>query len=325
MTLGPTLRDPVLRVSVQLAPGAPPFAIADSLTPALLGKRGSYEVLDATAGVTMHSLPSPNTSNATVDGLSEETANRIVASVEQAENIAISTGAIMQAGLLIIEAGYRETYGEICRHQILQADRDPISGSVNITAIDGRVEWTERFPKGETLPSGVPLALVAEIMQTVQQPGLVSDADFKAAFAEALPEYQAKTANTAGAARFGLLLEQPIGTEINDLNEALGLETFFLNNRPITLLKGRSSFDSRVELSTRKGLIHARRLKNGDVQAECLLIHQLAPGRPVLLQHPDGTPRLGGFFFVTAVTFSASARNGEHSVVVTLTPEPLVT
>lgn len=317
------LNNPVCRVGVVLAPGAPPTAVADSVSTAEAGQPGSFNVLDAQAEVVVHVMPSPNTSTVTVRGLSEERATAWQQAAETARTQAIATGSLLEIGILTIEAGYLGSYGLIAAHQLLDIVYYPATGETVFTGLDGRVEWSERYPQGETLPGGTPLALVSQVMQAAQQPGLVSDADYKAAFAQALPEYQAKTANTAGVARFGMLLERPAGEEVRDLNDALGLEQVWYNNRPITMLKDRSRFDTAVVLNTRTGLISAQRMRDGIVQANCLLIHQLEPGRPVFLQTPEGAPKYGGNFRVASARFSASTRNGEHGVITTLQPVPL--
>lgn len=320
----PVLKDPVCRIGVVLVPGAPPVALADSIITTEGGQPGSFNVLEATATVTTHLLPQPNTSNVVVLGLSEERATAMQKAAESATNTAIATGSLLNVGLLTIEAGYKGSYGLIAVHQILDVVYDSAQGSTTITGIDGRLEWTERYPKGETLPNGTPLGIVSQVMQAASQPGLVNDADYKAAFAQALPEYQAKSANTGGNARFGMLLERPAGQEIRDLNAALGLEQTWYNNRPVTMLANRERFDTVVTLNTNTGLLVALKMRNGIVEVSCLLIHQIEPGRFVSLQHPNGAPMFGGRFRVASAKYDAATRNGEHGVLATLQPVPEV-
>jgi len=166
---------------------------------------------------------------------------------------------------------------------------------------------------------------VQNVIQGALQPGLSTDQDFKNAFAQQLPDYQAATGNVSGKLEFGFAMIGSSRRWQGNLNDALGIKQFWLNGRPITVTENAATFDEAVVLSPNTGLLDSMpidddQLGPGWVQAQSLMIPRLVPGRQVLLQNVDGTPRDGGVFRVDQVVHRGQRSGGDWTSTCVLRP-----
>lgn len=325
------LRNEVIKAVYQIALGTPGLAFVDTITPLSFGSRGADSGLKVTFEVNLHLQPEPQSSSISVQGVAKERAQAIQTAFRQARSLSFQQRSQLRAGRILVTAGYERNYGLLFDHQILNVKYDSGAEILSFECQDGRAEWEDSFV-GATLPGGVPLSVVQDIMQAAIKPGLTPDADFKASFASALADYQLSVGNVAGTAELALTLLGQSKDMQRDLNDTIGIKQFWQNGYPITVKSGFASLGPAVLLGGPGGygLLNAATLDAdglrgpGWVQIQTLLIPQLVPGRQVLLQEPTGTPRYGGIFRVDNVTHKGERAGQDWITTCMLRPSSLV-
>jgi len=325
------LRNRAIKAVYQAAVGAPGIVFVDTITPAQFGVKGQDSGLEVDFEVNLHLQPEPQSSRIRVQGVSRERAKSIQTAFRQARSMSFSQRSLLRAGRIVVTAGYEKNNGLMFDHSILNVIVDSRDDSITIEAQDGRVEWENAFV-GASLPGGVPLSVVQDIIQAAVQPGLVSDADFKAALTKKLSDYQLATGNVSGTAELGLCLLGQTKEPQRDLNDTLGIKQAWQNGYPVTVPANSASLGPAVLLGGPGGygLLNAQTLEAdglrgpGWVQIETLLLHQLVPGRQIILQDATGAPRDGGIFRVDNVTHRGERSGSDWTSTCMLRPTSLV-
>jgi len=311
------LRNRAIKATYQVAVGVPGIVFVDTITPAQFGVKGQDSGLEVDFEVNLHLQPEPQSSHLRVQGVSRERAKSIQTAFRQARSLAFAQRTQLRAGRLQVTAGYEKNNGLLFDHEILNVIVDSRDDSISFECQDGRVAWENSFV-GASLPGGIPLSVVQDIIQAGIQAGGSPDADFKAFLTKALGDYQLATGNVSGTAELGLVLLGQSKEPQRDLNDTLGIKQTWQNGYPVTFLANFAALGPAVLLGGPGGygLLDAQTLEAdglrgpGWVQIETLLIHQLVPGRQIILQDATGAPRDGGFFRVDNVTHKGE-RSGQ--------------
>ena len=308
-TLPTELRNRVIKASYIAVQGAPGVVFVDTITPTLFGKPSQDSGLEVEFSANLHLQPQPQNSSIRVIGVSKEKRSGIKTAFRQARALSFQQRAQLRAGRIQVKAGYEKAFGLIFDHEILNIEEDSMEESLTFTCQDGRVAWENSFV-GASLEGGVPLSIVQDIIQSAANPGLLSGAQFKATLLAALPSYKLKTGNVTGTAELGYTLIGQTKESQTNLNTTLGIKQSWQNGYPITMLENQSALGPAVLLGGPGGygLLNAKTLDAdglrgpGWVEIKTFLIHHLVPGRQIILQNRDGTPRDGGIFRVDTVT-----------------------
>lgn len=325
------LRNPVVKASYLPGAGAPGVIFVDTISTTSLGARGADSGLDVDFEASLHVQPEPQSSRLTVRGISTARALAMQTAFRQARALSFEQRTQLRAGRLKVTAGYEKNYGLLFDHEILNIQIDKRGDSITFECQDGRVAWETSFI-GASLPGGVPLSIVQDIVQSAVTAGATPDADFKAALAESLPDYQLASGNVQGTAELGLMFLGQTKEVQKPLNDMLGIKQFWQNGYPVTIRADAATFNTAVILGGPGGygLLNATTLDAdglrgpGWVEIETLLIHQLTPGRQVLLQDSTGAPRYGGVFRVDNVVHRGERSGQSWNSVCMLRPTSLV-
>lgn len=325
------LRNPVIKAAYLPAIGVPGVVFVDTILSTTLGARGADSGLEVDFEVALHVQQEPQSSRLTVKGIAKERAKAIQTAFRQARALSFQQRTQLRAGRLEVTAGYEKNYGVLFNHDILNVQIDERGDSITFECQDGRVAWENSFI-GASLPGGTPLSIVQDIVQASLTAGATPDADFKAAFAKGLADYQIASGNVQGNAELGLLFLGQTKEAQKPLNDMLGLKQFWQNGYPVTISANAATLDTAVILGGPGGygLLDARTIDAdglrgpGWVQIETLLISQLIPGRQIILQESTGAPRYGGLFRVDNVVHKGERSGKSWNSTCMLRPTSIV-
>lgn len=278
--------------------------------------------LHCSVTVTRSVRPQPHECTVDIYGMSKPKRMLVLQAFNEAEALAFNTRQALQAGKLIIRAGYgldsaMVFYGDLAPDGCEVGFMGP-GHKLTLRALDGRIPWKGRFVN-QAATNNVDLKVIRGILaaNSEYQQGKDANLAFEKQFPGLLKKKFGFPGYESGFAMFGESRKHN-----RQLCDDLGIVPFWDDGQLRYVSRDAALLGQAVVLRAGIGgtLLSHKLQPKGRVTVECLLEHRLRPGRQVFPFDDLEVPIGAGVFRVETMTLNAQNGGPRFNTIAELVP-----